>query len=606
MSADTVKGAEEGMPPARPDYFASLKLLSGHLKGAKGSFICVLGAAIASAFLELVPVWSIYQLVRAVIDGNADFSLFLFHAGISAGAIVLGYGLFCFSTILAHIVAFNAIYSLRLEISRHMARLPLGYLAGRSSSDAKKLIVDEPEKLESVFAHGLPDGISALSSWVAVSFWLFVTDWRMALAAIFVTPLSFLLLGKAMSRGGTLAADYQRIGGRMNAEIVEYLTGMPVIKIFNRTGRSFGSAVGVVEDFARIQKEMAQLYIPLGGPFFTLVLTNIVFILPVGLFLLQAGKTDLPTVLFFVILGANYSQPLLKLFNQFHHFAHLSMGSRLVAELLAAPVQRDTGRRVDLQNHDIVFENVSFGYSHRDVLHSISLHARSGEMTALVGLSGSGKSTAASLVPRFHDVGNGRITIGGVDIREMAIDQLMDTVAFVFQDTFLFSDTIAANIRFGNPGATDEEVERAAASARAHDFIMALPQGYATRLGAGGTALSGGERQRLAIARAILKDAPIIILDEATAFTDPDNETAIQAAIQAMTAGKTVLVIAHRLHTITAASQILVLDMGRIAAHGTHEELLSEDGIYSQLWKSYIDTKAIPLRQPGMRVETGL
>jgi ATP-binding cassette, subfamily B, bacterial IrtA/YbtP len=579
-----------------PDYLASLKLLSGHLKAANGKFAGVLLAATVSAFLELVPVWSIYRLVSAVIADEADLSLFLTHAGLSAAAILAGYGLFAFSTILAHIVAFEAIYSLRRDLARHLARLPLGYFSGRSSADAKKLIVDEPERLESVFAHGLPDGVSALSTWIAVSLWLFATDWRMALAAVFVTPLSFLLLGRAMASAGRLAAEYQRIGGRMNVEIADYVAGMPVTKIFNRTGRSLGVAVGAVNEYGRIQAEMTKHYLPLGGPFFTLVLTNIVFILPVGLLLLRAGETDLQTLLFFVIVGANYSQPLLKLFNQFHHLAHLSIGSRLVADLLAVPAQHDAGRHLALDGRDITFEEVSFAYGDRTVLRDISFTARAGEMTALVGLSGSGKSTLASLVPRLHDVTCGRITMGGVDIRDMAIGQLMDMVALVFQDTFLFSDTIDANLRFGRPDATQAEIERAAKAARAHDFILALPEGYATRLGAGGVTLSGGERQRLAIARAILKDAPIVVLDEATAFTDPDNETAIQEAIRSLAAGKTLIVVAHRLHTIMHAPQIVVLSSGRVAERGRHDELLRQQGLYHKLWQSYTETKAIPLR----------
>ncbi|AYD03587.1 ABC transporter ATP-binding protein [Neorhizobium sp. NCHU2750] len=572
----------------KPDYLASLRLLSGHIAArGKAGFVAALITATASAFLELVPVWSICQLVTAILDGTADIDLFLLHSTLSAAAIIVGYGLFAYSTILAHIAAFDAIHRLRLQLSQHIARLPLGYFSGRSSAEAKRLVVDEPEKLESVFAHGLPDGVSALSTWIAVSAWLFIADWQLAIAAVFVTPLSFLLLGRAMTVSGRLAGTYMAVGARMNADIADYLAGMQVLKVFNRSGPALGVATRAIDDYAQVQADMTRLYLPLGGPFFTLVLTNIVFILPTGLLLFQAGQTDLPTLVLFLILGANYSQPLLKLFNQFHHLAHLSVGSRLVADILAEPQQADSGTICPLGGHDIRFENVSFSYPDREVLQGIDLIARAGEMTALVGPSGAGKSTLASLVARMRDVSAGRILIGGVDLRDMALEQLMQTVAFVFQDTFLFSDTIEANLRVGKADASREEIEQAASAAMAHDFIVALPQGYSTRIGSGGTQLSGGERQRLAIARAILKNAPIIILDEATAMTDPDNEAAIQDAIRSLAKGKTLLVVAHRLHTIMHAQQIVVLRDGTVAESGRHEQLLQQSGLYASLWQSY-------------------
>ena len=384
----------------------------------------------------------------------------------------------------------------------------------------------------------------------------------------------------------------------MNASVVEYLAGMAVVKIFNRTGESFAETSEAVHEYAQIETDWARDFIPLGGTFYGLVLTNIVFILPTGLFLLAAGSIDLPTLLFFVILGANYSQPLLKLFNQFHQLAHISMGSMLVAEILSSSPQSDSGRKVTPAGHDVAFENVHFGYGAHDVLHGIDFTAKAGSVTALVGPSGSGKSTIASLIPRFWDVRTGRVTIGGVDVREIGHDQLMETVAFVFQDTFLFSDTIAANIRFGKPDATDAEVEAAARAARAHDFIIALPDGYATRLNEQGRILSGGERQRIAIARAILKDAPVIVLDEATAFADPDNEAAIQEAIEALTVGRTLIIVAHRLHTVSAADSILVVDKGRIVETGRHDDLLANGGLYARLWEDYTATREIALHAP--------
>ncbi|MEM0985067.1 MAG: ABC transporter ATP-binding protein [Pseudomonadota bacterium] len=580
-----------------PDYFASLGLIWGYLGASKFR----MGAAIVLATLatacELLPVWAVYAVLDAAVAGTLTWGFvgaqsLLALVGVVVGGIALGFALG-----LSHLVAFDAIHRLRLDIARHMAKLPLGYFSRRRSGDARKLVIDEPEKLELIVAHGLPEGVSALSMWLAVSVWLFAVDWRMALAAIFVTPVSFILLFTAMSRSSHRAAEYQQAGARMNASIVEYLAGMPVVKVFNRTGESLAETSNAVRDYTRVETEWARDYIPLGGSFYTLVLSNVVFILPIGLWFVSTGSLSLPALIFFVLLGANYSQPLLKLFNQFHSLAHISMGSTLVADLLAEPPQTDTDQRVAFPNHDIAFEGVSFGYTDQDVLHDVSFLAKTGEITALVGPSGSGKSTVASLVPRFWDVGSGRVTIGGINVRDVGLDQLMDTVAFVFQDTFLFSGTIADNIRFGRPDASDAEVEAAAKAARAHDFIIRMDKSYETPLGEHGAALSGGERQRLAIARAILKDAPIIILDEATAFADPDNEAAIQEAIGALTRGRTLIVVAHRLHTIAPAHQILVMKDGRLVERGRHDDLLSGDGLYARMWTDYTESRRVTYRE---------
>lgn len=558
----------------------------------------ILFATVAVA-CDLVPVWIVYRIVTEAIIGSLDWHFIVLNAGLATGAIITGFLAMGLALGLSHVVAFDIIHRLRLAVARHMARLPLGYFENRPSGDAKQLVIDEPEKLEALIAHGLPDGVSSLAAWCAVTIWLFLVDWRMAIAAVLVTPASFILLGLASAKAGRLAADYQAAGARMNASIVEYLAGMPVVKIFNRAGESLTKTGDAVRAYAAVETKWARDYVPLGGTFYALVLTNIVLILPVGLMLLHSDAIDFSTLLFFVILGANYSQPLLKLFNQAHYLAHNSMGSTLVRQLMSAPPQADNGRVVTLRHHDVVFERVSFGYGENDVLHDVSFTAKTNEVTALVGLSGSGKSTIASLVPRFHDVRLGKVTIGGVDVRQIGLSQLMDMVAFVFQDNFLFSDTIAANIRFGNPAASDAEVVAAARAARADDFIARLPEGYETRLGEGGYSLSGGERQRIAIARAILKNAPIIVLDEATAFTDPDNEAAIQEAISALTHGRTLMVVAHRLHTIAAANRILVIEAGRIAESGRHDDLVARGNCYARLWSDYNTAHSVPLRVSG-------
>ena len=575
-------GAKEGV-----DYLSSFRLLLGYAGGARRDIVLSMLLATFAAALELVPLYIVWRVVVSAIDGTVSLSSALSSAGFAAGAIVLGHAAQAAAVAMGHAAAFGVIRNLRVAVAAHLARLPLGWLSARTGGEAKALVIDEPERLEMIAAHGIPEGTGAVVTWLAVSAWLFSADWRMALASVLLTPLSFLLIGVAMLRSARKVPAFQRASERMNAAVVEYVAGMPVVKIFNRSGESLAGAAAAVRDYVRIETEIARAYVPLGGAFNALVLANITLILPAGLWFMAAGTLDVATFVFFVILGAGYSLPLTKLFTLFQHLAQISVASRAVEDLLATPAQPDAVRPVALSGRDVVFENVSFAYGERMVLRDVSFTARSGAVTALVGPSGSGKSTAATLVARFNDVAAGRITLGGVDLRDIPTAQLMDEIAFVFQDVFLFSDTIAANIALARPDASRQEVRAAARAAQADGFISALPQDYDTRIGSGGVQLSGGERQRIAIARAILKDAPIIVLDEATAFADPDSEAAIQAALGALARGRTLIVVAHRLHTIAAASEIVVLSQGRVVERGGHDALLWRQGLYAGLWADW-------------------
>lgn len=601
----------DGGREAGPDYLASLRLVRPHLAGQGRDLGLAVLLATAAVGLELVPLYVLSVLVRALAAGSLTGAELLAQVLLALGAIVLGCLAMAGATVVAHRVAFETIFRLRCALSRHLARLPLGRVAGGvpggapagtsggGSGAAKKLVIDDPETLELVIAHGLPEGISAVAAWLAVSGWLLVVDWRMALATMIVVPLAFACLLRAMRAGSGFARAYQEAGQRMNAAIAEYVRGMPVVKVFTRPGtrlRAAGAAAAAVRAHADIETRMAASYLPFGSLFLGLLPANIVFILPVGAALAAAGSLEPGTLVLFVILGAGYSRPLLKLFNLFHELAHISMGASALAGVLSAPPQPDSGRRVRLDGHALCFEQVRFGYDGPDVLHDVTFTAPDRAVTALVGASGSGKSTIAGLVPRLFDIRAGRITLGGVDLREIGLDQLMETVACVFQDTVLFTDTIAGNIRFGRPDATEAEVEAAARAAQAHDFIAALPDGYATRIGDQGRSLSGGERQRIAIARALLKDAPVIVLDEATAFADPDNEAALQQAIAALAAGRTVLVVAHRLHTIRDADRIVTVAAGRVVETGRHEALLAAGGPYARLWEDFSASRRAGLR----------
>ncbi|WP_439622020.1 ABC transporter ATP-binding protein [Shinella sp.] len=576
----------------RINYLASLRLLARHSAGARVGLLLSVG--VVSSGLELLPLWLVWRLVVSIVEGTATFSGFLLTAGMTASVILLGYAAQVISIAGAHRAAFRMIHTLRLAVALRLARFPLGRLSRLSAGEAKALIVDEPDRLETVIAHGLPEGAGALVTWFVVSLWLFAVDWRMAFAAVVLTPIAFFAIGLGMARSGREVPAFQKANERMNAAIVEFLAGMPVVKVFG--GAGFSGVDDAVRAYLRIETAIARDHVVFLGIFNALVLANITIILPAGLWLMSTGTLDVETFLLFVIVGAGYSQPLVQLFVLFQAIAKISVSSTAVASVLDSPVQSDTGCRVLLPNRDIVFDKVCFAYGDRTVLHDISFAARQGTVTALVGASGSGKSTVASLVARFDDVSAGRITLGGVDPREIAVEQLMEEVSVVFQDVFLFADTIAANIALGKPGATLEEIRAAARAAQADAFITALPDGYETQLATGGGTLSGGERQRIAIARAMLKASAVVVLDEATAFADAGSEAAIQQAIGALAAGRTLLVIAHRLHTIAAADQIVVLSGGRVFERGDHASLLGRKDAYARLWADWTAARSMTLR----------
>lgn len=579
-----------------PDLLSSLKLVTDSLPAHWKPMCLSIGAAVLSVGLELVPVWLTYLLVSLVVAGDATTTTFLVFGGVLLITTPVGYYLFGFATLQSHIVAFRVLFELRQRLARHLTSLPLGYFSKLRSGSARKLLIDEPERLELVIAHAIPEGISALVSWVLVTIWLFAMDWRMALASIALTPVSFGFLIAAMTMSMSLMGEWQKASSRLNGAVGEYLSGISAIKIFTGNSGVSDEAHESIRHFAQSQSDMGRRYVPLGGTFYALVLANVTIILPVGLWLLHLGEISFPVLLFFVILGGNYSAPLLRLFNIFHSFAQISVAATEIQTVLDEPAQSDSGEVLELQNFDIQFHDVRFAYDDFDVIQDMSFCAHSNQTTALVGPSGSGKSTVASLIARFYDLPDGTITIGGQNIAEMGREQLMQTVGFVFQDTFLFSGTIEDNLRFARPDASEAELHSATRAAQAHDFIMALPDGYQTFIGDGSGLLSGGERQRLAIARVILKDAPIIILDEATAFADPDCEVEIQKAISHLARGKTLIVVAHRLHTIAGADQILVLDSGKLVERGQHAQLLEQSELYARMWSDYMATREGALR----------
>lgn len=571
----------------------------------KGLLILAGVLSAASAACMLVPYWAVYRILTELLEnagdtGGIDAGLLVKWGWIAFLGLVGGLILLYAALMASHVAAFRILYGLRVRLSEHIGRLPLGYLNGTSTGAIKKTMEQNIEKIENFIAHTIPDMVNVVATVVLMFAIFFSLDGWLAAVGLAVIAVSVILqfsnfMGKKAQEFTRIYFDAQE---RMSASAVQYVRGMPVVKIFGQSVRSFRQFNAEIEAYKTYALKVCDTYQP-GMVAFTVLLNSLVtFFFPIGILLVGGSPGDIALAavwLFFIVMGPGVASPVYKLM-------YLGGGTREINEGVVRidrifdrrPVPEPAEPRVPT-TYDIEFRHVGFSYSNEveatrtEALRDISFTARQGEITALVGPSGSGKSTVANLIPRFWDVGQGEIRIGGIDIREIATERLMDIVSFVFQETFLFYDTLYENIRMGRPDATHEEVVAAAKAAQCHEFIERLPDGYATRIGDRGVYLSGGEAQRVCVARAILKNAPVLVLDEATAFADPENEWKMQQALQHLIRDKTVIIIAHRLSSIVAAQQILVLRQGQLVQSGRHEVLSKTDGVYKKMWDAYTD-----------------
>lgn len=569
----------------------------------------------ASAVLMLVPFGSVYYILAELLrhashPAGVDGSLMIRWGLIALGGLVLGLILSYCGIMCSHLAAFRIQYHLRIRMTEHLGRLPLGYLNGTSTGAVKKTLEQNVDKVENFIAHQLPDLITAFATTVLMIVAMFWLSPLLA-AACLVPILLGMVLQSLMLRGREDGVrNYHQALEQIGASAVQYVRGMPAVKVFGQTVHSFRKFYGdmtLYRDYClKYTDHFQNGYIS----FKTMLASISVFVLPAGVYLLTTQPDSMSValkLLFFLIMAPGVSAPLYKLLMLSSSTRDISEGVRRMDDLMSRKAVPETSYPQFPVSYDIEFDAVSFSY-HEDqkaaaALTRVSFLARQGQVTALVGPSGSGKSTVASLVPRFWDPGEGAIRIGGVDIRKMSMDHLMNTVAFVFQETFLFYDTLYANIAVGMPGATLRQVQAAARAAQCDEFIGRLPQGYDTLIGEGGIYLSGGEEQRIAVARAILKNAPVLVLDEATAFADPENEYRMQLALTELMRGKTVLVIAHRLASIREAEQILVMQDGVIAERGNHGQLVSRNGLYAGMWQAYLGAGEWKMTKGGLAHE---
>ena len=575
-------------------------------------FLSALLSSLA-AIASFIPYIAVYFMIREILNVfpdlvQLDMGRIMNYGWLALAGIVANILLYFLAIFSSHIAAFGTLYDLKVLFADHITKIPLGYHLTIGSGRLRKIMGENIESVEGFIAHQFPDFVASITAPIVMVIILFVVDWRFGLASLAGIILAFIaeFIGFGSGAMKENMGKYQKASEEMNNASVEYVRGMSVVKAFNQTASSFKKLQEAISGYTEW-----VLKFSLGWqncmPAFTTIINNIYLILvPVGI-LIGSNTSNFKEFsmkfIFYLLFVPAIAGVLNKIMYISESFMQIDGNVARMDEILNIPEMPETANPQKPQGEDVVFDHVSFTYTGNNeekALERVSFAAKQGQITAIVGPSGGGKSTIANLISRFWDVTDGKITIGGVDLRDMAQNDLMRQVSFVFQDIFLFKQSILDNIRMGNRNATEEQVIAAAKAAQCHEFISKLPEGYHTVVGTKGVHLSGGERQRIAIARAIIKDSPIIVLDEATAFSDPENEYLIQKAFEKLMQNKTVIIIAHRLSTIRNADKIIVMEKGQIVESGKHDDLVAAGGRYSQMWNHY--TEAINWKLNGKAV----
>ena len=575
-------------------------------------FLSALLSSLA-AIASFIPYIAVYFMIREILNVfpdlvQLDMGRIMNYGWLALAGIVANILLYFLAIFSSHIAAFGTLYDLKVLFADHITKIPLGYHLTIGSGRLRKIMDENIESVEGFIAHQFPDFVASITAPIVMVIILFVVDWRFGLASLAGIILAFIaeFIGFGSGAMKENMGKYQKASEEMNNASVEYVRGMSVVKAFNQTASSFKKLQEAISGYTEW-----VLKFSLGWqncmPAFTTIINNIYLILvPVGI-LIGSNTSNFKEFsmkfIFYLLFVPAIAGVLNKIMYISESFMQIDGNVARMDEILNIPEMPETANPQKPQGEDVVFDHVSFTYTGNNeekALESVSFAAKQGQITAIVGPSGGGKSTIANLISRFWDVTDGKITIGGVDLRDMAQNDLMRQVSFVFQDIFLFKQSILDNIRMGNRNATEEQVIAAAKAAQCHEFISKLPEGYHTVVGRKGVHLSGGERQRIAIARAIIKDSPIIVLDEATAFSDPENEYLIQKAFEKLMQNKTVIIIAHRLSTIRNADKIIVMEKGQIVESGKHDDLVAAGGRYFQMWNHY--TEAINWKLNGKAV----
>lgn len=545
-------------------------------------FFMVLGV-----LMNVIPYFLIYQLLVPILTGSRMDAVGIVWRVVLIAVCAVGYAFsYVHGLSLSHESAYHTLKNIRISLQEKLERQPLGVIQGKGVGVIKKTFVDDIESIELILAHAIPEGLSNIIVPAVVFITMFFIDWKLALLSLASLPIGMLAMMMTYKAGTSKMGAYYTAGQKMNNTIVEYINGMEVVKVFNRDGESYERFETDVRNYRDFTLDWYKVCWPWMALYNSILPCVAMFTLPLGMFFVLKGFSTMPHLVLVLCMSFGVGAPLLKSISFMSQFPQVNYKIDALEQMMSEPPLKEGAGTFAGRDHEVRYEDVHFSYKEDEVLHGVSIGLKEGGMTALVGESGSGKSTLAKLLVHFYDVDSGRISIGGQDITDMSLEALNDEISFVSQEQFLFNISLMENIRIGKSGASDEEVMQAAEKAQCMEFLNRLENGIHTMAGDGGKQLSGGERQRISLARAILKNASIIVLDEATAFVDPNNEEKMNAAIAEVIRGKTVLVIAHRLRSVMGADRIYVMKNGSVAAHGTHEELLENSDDYRKLWQA--------------------
>lgn len=559
---------------------------------------------LVSVLMGVLPFVLAYQVISPLVMGDSVETEFVLLRVIGVliclvlQAVLYGWGLS-----ISHKAAYNTLFRLRVSLQEKFEKLPLGIVEEKGTGTIKKLFVDDVDSLEVLLAHSMPEGIANLMVPIAVYVAMFFVDWKLALLSLASIPLSLVAMMTMYSVGMKKMGPYYMAGQKMNNTIIEYINGMEVVKVFNKDADSYERFRKDISDYRNYTLAWYRAAWPWMAIYSSLLPCTIILTLPVGAWFVLCGWSALPNLILVLCLSLSIGMPLLKSLGFLPTMPQLNYKISALEQVLDAPELQQTNDRFHGIDDTVTYDHVSFAYQttqpgpdgkpavvEDEVLHDISFTAKAGQKTALVGESGSGKSTLAKLLIHYYDPQKGGISIGGQKLCDMSLEALNSCISYVAQDQYLFNTSLLENIRLGRLTATDEEVIEAAKKAQCMEFIEKLPQGIHSMAGDAGKMLSGGQRQRISLARAILKDAPIVVLDEATAYADPENEEKMEAAIAELVKGKTLVVIAHKLPAIMNADQICVIDHGKLVAAGKHQDLIRSCPEYQKLWKAAQDS----------------
>lgn len=542
---------------------------------------------IAGVVMSVLPYLFLYQLIVPIVTGTSISSAFI---AMRLGAILLCGVLYAVLYIrglsLSHESAYHTLKNIRIALQGKLEKQPLGIILEYGTGTIKKMFIDDIESIELLLAHALPEGIANVAVPLLMYTAMFLVDWKLALLSLASLPVGLLAMNVMMQSGMKKMGAYYESAKEMNNTIVEYINGMEVVKVFNRDGESYKQFSKSVQEYRDFTLAWYKVCWPWMALYNSILPCTAMLAIPIGAYLVLSGYSTLPDLILVLCMGFGIGTPLLKSLSFGSVMPQVKYKIEALENMLSAPPLKQSNKKFKGNNHTVTFDNIRFSYKEEEVLHGVSFEAKEGTMTALVGESGSGKSTLAKLLVHFYDLTSGNIRIGGQDITDMSMEALNQEISYVSQEQFLFHISLMENIRLGKPDASDDEVMKAAEKAQCHEFLKRLDKGIHTVAGDGGKQLSGGERQRISLARALLKDAPIVVLDEATAFMDPENEEKMNQAIAEVIHKKTVIVIAHRLPSIMNADQIVVLKNGDVNAVGTHLKLLQESTEYQKLWNA--------------------